>query len=155
MKYDLESLQRQKFLLPFTGFAEQEMLSLQPCPSHAPLLLVQRFSLQYLLQWHVIKKKKRLKILANYFVNQGFLFSTLLTRQIKARICGAQKTSAQQKWNTKPKAPLCGLFPPSCAVPAFGRSGAAAPCSTPAWGRCQEAALCCPARLPAVVFSAW
>lgn len=46
------------------------------------------------------KKKKRLKILANYFdyfVNQGFLFSMLLTMQIKAGIHGAQKASAQQK----------------------------------------------------------
>lgn len=93
MKYDLESLQRQKFLLPFTGFAEQEMLSLQPCPSHTPLLLVSA-TMAY------DPKKKRLKILANYFdyfVNQGFLFSMLLTMQIKAGIHGAQKASAQQK----------------------------------------------------------
>lgn len=120
--------------------------------NHAPVIPL---FFWYLLQWHMIQKKKRLKILANYFdyfVNQGFLFSMLLTMQIKAGIHGAQKASAQQKWNTEPKTHLCGLFLPGRAVPAFRRSGAAAPCPTPTWGRCQKAALCCPALLPAVFF---
>lgn len=63
---------------------------------------------------HATKKKICFKCLSIILLKRVFC-SVLLTRQIKAGVCDAQKTSTRWKWNTKPKSsPLWLVFIQLC-----------------------------------------